>query len=105
MSGDETRILFEAGSPDLTPEAKATLDSLAARLKADEGLRIQLQAFAGGTEETAPEARRLSLKRALNVRGHLVEQDVRNTRMDVRALGIKSEDGPPDRVDAVIVQR
>lgn len=104
-AGDETRILFDAGSADLNDAAKATLDALAERLRADESLRIQLQAFAAGNDETAPEARRLSLKRALNVRGHLVERDVRNTRMDVRALGIKSGEGPADRVDAVIVSR
>ena len=101
----ETSILFEQGSSDLTDSAIATLDALAASLKANSGLRIQLQAFASGSDETAPEARRLSLKRALNVRGHLVEREIRNTRMDVRALGIKSAGGPADRVDAVIVTR
>lgn len=101
----ETRILFKQGSPDLTDSAITTLDALAASLKANSELRIQLQAFASGSDETAPEARRLSLKRALNVRGHLVEREIRNTRMDVRALGIKSAGGPADRVDAVIVTR
>lgn len=105
LPAGETRILFEADSPDLSDTARATLDSLAASLNADESLRIQLQAFADGTDETAPEARRLSLKRALNVRAYLVERNVRNTRMDVRALGVKSGGGPADRVDAVIVQR
>ena len=102
---DETRILFAPDSADLTDSAKASLDNLAASLNANEALRIQLQAFAGGTDDSAPEARRLSLKRALNVRAHLVDRDVRNTRMDVRALGIKSDGGPADRVDAVIVTR
>ncbi|MDE0780764.1 MAG: OmpA family protein [Alphaproteobacteria bacterium] len=101
----ETRILFERNSPDLSDAAKTTLDALATRLNADSSLRIQLQAFAAGTDETAPGARRLSLKRALNVRAHLVERKVTNTRMDVRALGIKSTSGPDDRVDAVIVQK
>ena len=105
LPAGETRILFEAGSPDLSDAARATLDNLAASLNADDSLRIQLQAFADGTDETAPEARRLSLKRALNVRAYLVERDVRNTRMDVRALGVKSGGGPADLVDAVIVQR
>ena len=101
----QTRILFEADSPDLSDAAKSTLDALAASLNADDSLRIQLQAFASGNDETAPEARRLSLKRALNVRAHLVERQVRNTRMDVRALGIKSTGGSADRVDAVVVQK
>lgn len=105
LPADETRILFSPDSADLTASAKASLDNLADSLNANDGLRIQLQAFAGGTDESAPEARRLSLKRALNVRAHLVDRDVRNTRMDVRALGIKSGNGPADRVDAVIVQR
>lgn len=105
LPAGETRILFAADSHDLDDAARATLDSLAASLNADESLRIQLQAFADGTDETAPEARRLSLKRALNVRAYLVERNVRNTRMDVRALGVRSGGGPADRVDAVIVQR
>lgn len=105
LPSDETRILFAPDSADLTDSAKATLDNLAESLNANDALRIQLQAFAGGSDESAPEARRLSLKRALNVRAHLVDRNVRNTRMDVRALGIKSDGGPADRVDAVIVQR
>lgn len=105
LPADETRILFAPDSAELTDSAKATLDSLAESLNANDALRIQLQAFAGGSDESAPEARRLSLKRALNVRAHLVDRNVRNTRMDVRALGIKSDGGPADRVDAVIVQR
>lgn len=105
LPADETRILFAPDSAELTDSAKATLDSLAESLNANDALRILLQAFAGGSDESAPEARRLSLKRALNVRAHLVDRNVRNTRMDVRALGIKSDGGPADRVDAVIVQR
>jgi outer membrane protein OmpA-like peptidoglycan-associated protein len=104
-TGDETRMLFDIGSAELNDAAKASLDALAERLSANENLRVRLQAFASGNDETAPEARRLSLKRALNVRGHLVERNIRNTRMDVRALGIKSGDGPADRVDAVILTR
>ncbi len=104
-AGDETRMLFDIGSAELNDAAKASLDALAERLSANENLRVRLQAFASGNDETAPEARRLSLKRALNVRGHLVERNIRNTRMDVRALGIKSGDGPADRVDAVILTR
>ena len=102
---DETRILFDAGSANLNDAAKAELDALAAQLKSDTGIRVQLQAYAAGTDETAPDARRLSLSRALKVRSHLIDQGVRSTRMDVRALGVKAEGGPADRVDAVVVRR
>jgi outer membrane protein OmpA-like peptidoglycan-associated protein len=103
--GDETRIIFDAGSANLTDVAKAELDALARTLKSDSGVRVQLQAYAAGTDESAPDARRLSLSRALKVRSHLIDQGVRSTRMDVRALGVKAEGGPADRVDAVIVRR
>jgi hypothetical protein len=68
-------------------------------------LRVQLRAFAEGTEESASQARRLSLVRALAVRSYLMEKGVRSTRVDVRALGAKAEDGPADRVDVVLVER
>ena len=101
----ESRILFDAGSANLNDAAKAELDALATQLKSDTGIRVQLQAYAAGTDETAPDARRLSLSRALKVRSHLIDQGVRSTRMDVRALGVKAEGGPADRVDAVVIRR
>ncbi|MBS27735.1 MAG: hypothetical protein CL566_02245 [Alphaproteobacteria bacterium] len=103
--GDETRVLFEPGSANLSDAAKASLNTLASQLKADSEVRVQLQAYAAGTDESAPDARRLSLSRALKVRSHLIDQGVRSTRMDVRALGVKAEGGPSDRVDAVIFRR
>jgi outer membrane protein OmpA-like peptidoglycan-associated protein len=64
-----------------------------------------LQAFADGTADTASQARRLSLSRALSIRSYLIEQGLVSTRMDVRALGNRFESGPPDRVDVVISER
>ncbi len=74
-------------------------------MKESENLRVQLMAYAEGTAETASQARRLSLSRALAVRSFLINQGVRSTRMDVRALGNKSQGGPSNRVDAVLVER
>ncbi|MBZ0325714.1 MAG: OmpA family protein, partial [Alphaproteobacteria bacterium] len=67
--------------------------------------RVQLKAFAAGTAETASQARRLSLSRALAVRSFLIDKGVESTRMDVRALGTNFEEGPADRVDIQIVKR
>jgi outer membrane protein OmpA-like peptidoglycan-associated protein len=64
-----------------------------------------LLAYAKGTEDSASQARRLSLSRALAVRGYLIEQGVLPTRMDVRALGNKADDDPRDRVDVELAQR
>ncbi|MBI1777249.1 MAG: OmpA family protein [Proteobacteria bacterium] len=83
--------------------ADRTLKQLAERLKSNESLRLQLLAFASGTPETASQARRLSLSRALAVRSYLIEQGVRSTRIDVRALGSRTAEGSsPDRVDLVV---
>jgi outer membrane protein OmpA-like peptidoglycan-associated protein len=44
-------------------------------------------------------------RRALAVRRYLIEKGILTGRMDVRALGNRIPDGPPDRVDIVLVQR
>jgi outer membrane protein OmpA-like peptidoglycan-associated protein len=102
---EQVRVSFVSGSAELSDEAEQALGALADRMKQDETLRIQLLAYAEGTEDTASRARRLSLSRALAVRSFLIDQGIRSTRMDVRALGSQSEDGPADRVDIVPAER
>jgi outer membrane protein OmpA-like peptidoglycan-associated protein len=99
------RVLFPVGSSDLPESAKAALKALAERMNRDADMRVQLLAYAGPREDTASQARRLSLFRALAVRSYMIEQGIRSTRMDVRALGNKYEEEPADRVDVVIVDR
>ena len=103
--GETMQIEFGAGESALPQSAQASLATLAAALDQDETLRLQLRAYAGGDADSASHARRLSLSRALAVRSELIEQGVRNTRIDVRALGNKSENGSSDRVDVILVQR
>jgi outer membrane protein OmpA-like peptidoglycan-associated protein len=98
-------VLFDDKSAKISDSARAPLQDLSNRMKESENLRVQLLAYADGTPETASQARRLSLSRALAVRSFLINQGVRSTRMDVRALGNKAESGPADRVDAVLVER
>jgi outer membrane protein OmpA-like peptidoglycan-associated protein len=85
--------------------ADTQLDNIAKSLKGNEALRLQLLAYSGGASQTPSQARRLSLSRALAVRSHLIKQGIRSTRIDVRALGNKSEGGPPDRVDLIVTAR
>ncbi len=94
-----TRLLFAAEQTDLSNEAKNQLDKVAADLKANSDLRIQLLAYAGGEDLSVNRSRRLSLNRALKVRAYLLKQDIRSTRMDVRALGKVADDGAKNRVD------
>ena len=102
---DGLRLLFDNGSAKLSDDARSNLQSLTAKLGADETLQVQLVAYAAGTAETSSQARRLSLSRALAVRSFLIDKGVRSTRMDIRALGNKAKDGPADRVDVVLVQK
>ena len=82
-------------------EANAALDDLATQMAADESMRIEIKCYASGTADTESKARRKSLQRCINIRQYLFKKDVRTTRMDVRALGLKSEGQPADRVDIV----
>lgn len=102
--GQQVRLSFAAGSAALDPDAEKHLDAVAKGMAANEEIRLQLLAYAGGAE-SASQARRLSLSRALAVRSHLIKQGVRSTSIDVRALGDKFEGGPPDRVDVIVTSR
>jgi outer membrane protein OmpA-like peptidoglycan-associated protein len=104
-SGSLRRIEFPRGSAKLSNKASLGLKNVAAALSNDSGLRIQLLAYAGQTSDSASQARRLSLSRALAARSKLIEQGVRSTRIDVRALGNKSAGGPADRIDIIVTKR
>jgi len=101
-TADLTRIVFDADETRMPDAAADQLSAIASRANADDSLRIQLKAYAGGDDLSASKARRLSLSRALAVRSFLIEQGVRSTRIDVRALGDKVEDEPVNRVDITL---
>ena len=94
-------IRFQAAEAELDTAAEAALRGIATRV-AETGRRVQLDAFAGPAAGAVGAARRLSLSRALVVRAFLIEQGIRSTRIDVRALGIPDDDGPAERVDVLL---
>ncbi len=100
-----TRLSFGFNQAEMDEAARAQLQNVAKRLQDNDSLRVQLLAYAGGEGVSSSQARRLSLSRALAVRSHLIEQGIRSTRMDVRALGDTGKDGPDDRVDIRIIDR
>jgi outer membrane protein OmpA-like peptidoglycan-associated protein len=102
--GVASRVRFTGSSTRLSSEAKILLRDLARQI-ATRGDRLQLKAYAGGTNDSSSSARRLSLSRALAVRAFLIESGVRSTRIDVRALGRAADSGPPDRVDMILLVR
>ncbi len=98
------RIPFSGEAAVLPEPAKGDLKQIAGSLSKDPALRVQVMAYASGSDDGG-KARRLSLSRALAVRTYLIEQGIGSTRIDVRALGNTAEGGPSDRVDLVVVSR
>ena len=96
------RLLFAEGSDQLSQAGGELLRRLAEDMQQNESLRVQVRAFASDSSELASAARRLSLNRALVIRTYLIDQGVRGTRIDVRALGNTAPDQPRDRVDLLV---
>ncbi|NQV59825.1 MAG: OmpA family protein [Alphaproteobacteria bacterium] len=104
-SGDSLlQLRFRDGSSVLTGDDEDRLKAMADRVASTEA-RLQLKAYAAGNGNDTSKARRLSLSRALAVRSFLIENGLRSTRIDVRALGIPRDGGAPDRVDIVLLGR
>ncbi len=103
--GQAMTVRFNGSSSALNADAERQLAGLADQMARSDG-RLQLKAFAGGSGgNAASAARRLSLSRALSVRSYLIEKGIRSTRIDVRALGVPDDDGPPERVDIILLAR
>lgn len=103
IQGDGARLLFDEGQSGFGDAMAAPLDALVKDLKANNKRRVQLLAYAASADGNASKARRLSLSRALSVRAYLMSQGIASTRMDVRALGDRSDSGPANRVDVMVV--
>jgi outer membrane protein OmpA-like peptidoglycan-associated protein len=98
-------VRFDAKTSKFPKKAKKSLLGLVNKIKEKNNLRLQLVAFAGGKSISPSKARRLSLSRALSVRSFLIENGVKSTRIDVRALGSKTTTNPLNRVDVNIIER
>ena len=96
-------LVFPADATNLPDAADAVVDRIVERLRASDTARLQLRSYASGTADTAREARQLALARALALRERLTAFGIRSTRVDVRALGVDDNGGPPDRIDAVFL--
>jgi outer membrane protein OmpA-like peptidoglycan-associated protein len=99
------QVVFAPNVSDMPDQSKATLTKVVAAMKADDQIHVQLVAYASGLPDQASQARRISLSRAITVRSYLMEQGVKSARIDVRALGNRSDGGPQDRVDIVANDR
>lgn len=103
VEGGGVRLLFDDGQSAFGDAMAPPLGALVKDLKANNKRRVQLLAYAAAAEGNASKARRLSLSRALSVRAYLMAQGIASTRMDVRALGDRSNSGPANRVDVMVL--
>jgi outer membrane protein OmpA-like peptidoglycan-associated protein len=99
--GRLARFTFAPGVTQLGADGQQQLRTLVSRML-DTNDRVQLVAHATGPADRPSDARRTSLSRALAVRAFMIEEGIRSTRIDVRALG-SPEDTPADRVDVILL--
>jgi outer membrane protein OmpA-like peptidoglycan-associated protein len=93
------RLTFAPEQTDLSPASVESVKQLTASAPPGEDTTFNVQAYAPGKPDDPSTARRVSLSRAMAVRGALVADGVPSARIFVRALGEQYGDGPPDRVD------
>jgi outer membrane protein OmpA-like peptidoglycan-associated protein len=93
-------VRFSPGGTAIPAMADAVLDRVASRLESDDKSRVELLAYASGSNLNS-RARRLSLDRALAVRTYLAQRGVAPSRVLLRALGNRHAEGDGDCVDVV----
>lgn len=99
---DVLKILYPEGTMEVPEAAKPDLDRLAAWLRQNPNVRLNIVGYASDPAEGGNQARRIALYRTLAVRKYLVDNGVLSTRMNVRALGDKTDELPRDRVEITL---
>lgn len=102
---DMLTVPFPPEAPEPAGDVSGQVRTLARLLEADPAARLRLNAYAPGEATEESKSRRLSLARALTLRGKLVDAGISSTRIEVRALGNKVPDGSADRVDVIVLER
>lgn len=98
-----TRITFGPASAALNPATESALREIGAAAAKNPGAVVNVIAYSSGPKDDPSTPRRISLDRALAARAVLMAQGVPSTRIYVRALGTGYGEGPPDRIDLVVV--
>ena len=101
---DDLTLRFNGSESDLDPNRKQSLDTIVEHMNTNDSLRLQLRSYAASADGSQSSARRISLARAIEIRKYIMDKGIRPTRIDVRALGDKTDQTPIDRIDMVFVQ-
>ena len=97
-------IPYAPGFSDIKTDISTALENEAqVILSAHPDWRVQIQAFATPFDQGQSSDRRMSLNRALSIRDILLKQGLEPRRIDVRALGMQTEDKTKDRVDIIFL--
>jgi len=95
------RFTDDAGA--LERESDALIATLAVRMQAEPTMRLSLRSYARAVDDPR-DARKTSLRRATAVREKLISLGVRQTRVDLRALGAPpATDKPADRIEIDVI--
>ena len=94
-------VLFTTGDDTVPEPDAAQLGGVASQMKAQKDLRLSIIGYAPQAEGDQGDARRLSLKRALAVRKLLIDKGVDSNRVNVQAMGDKTDNEVKDRVDVL----
>jgi len=96
------RFADDAGA--LEREGDALIATLAIKMGNEPTMRLSLRSYARATDDPR-EARKVSLRRVTAVRDKLISLGIRQTRVDLRALGAQpaNDDKPADRIEIDIL--
>ena len=98
------RVLFDDGKTDLSAGEEARIRALARAIPAATASSVNVIAYAAGKADDPSSARRLSLSRGLAVRTVLLDSGIQSSQIYVRAMGSKTESGPPNRVELTVAR-
>jgi outer membrane protein OmpA-like peptidoglycan-associated protein len=101
---DGLRVTFGVGRADVNAASDAAVQALARHAAAAGGATFSVTAYAGGNADDPSAPRRLSLDRALEIRGILIAAGIPSERIYVKAMGPPppGADVSPDRVDIAV---
>ena len=101
---NQVRLLFNPQEKTPLKAELLKLEKVLNALASNHNQRIQLVAYASRADSSASKARRLSLARALSIRSYLINNGINSVKMSIKALGDQTGDGPPNRVDIVLLK-
>lgn len=103
--GARFRLIYAADQVEMSLPIRRDLEPVVTDLRKKDALRVRLAAYAGAIDESTSKARRTSLSRALAIRSYLIDNGIKASRIDVRALGHNSGASAPERVDVEIIDK